>query len=64
MKPEGVSGWVKGVQQGQGEVEVGEIQAKRAREESRVGRVRGEGVVYQSLKGVGLNKAGRVRGGV
>ncbi len=47
MNPEEVPGWVEGVQQGQGGgVEVGEIQAKRAREESRVGRIRGEGVVH------------------
>ena len=43
---------------------MGEIKAKRAREERRVGRVRGEGVVRQSLKRVGVSKGGRVRGEV
>ena len=58
-----MAGW-RGFNRGRGGVEMGEIQAKRAREERRVGRVGGEGVVGQSLKRVGVSEAGRVRGEV
>ncbi len=41
-----------------------EAQAKRARDECGGGRVTGEGVVNQSLKRVGVGKAGSFRGEV
>ncbi len=43
---------------------MGEIKAKRAREERLVGRVGREGVVGQSLERVGVSTAGRGRGEV